>query len=99
MKETIWETPFWPEGVAHTVTDYHFPLFKFLDDSARVYPNKVFTVFNGASKTFAQVKAIKGTKIETVVVCNIKSYLPKLKGFRASFWARSPRHRSMNPAI
>lgn len=56
MSNPAWKTPFWPEGVAHTFTDYKFPIFKFLDDSARNYPNNVFTLFNGASKTFAQVK-------------------------------------------
>jgi len=56
MSNPAWKTPFWPEGVPHTITDYKFPIFKFLDDSARKYPNNVFTLFNGASKTFAQVK-------------------------------------------
>ena len=56
MNETIWETPFWPKGVARTVPDYHFPVFKFLDDAALNYPDNVFTIFNGATKTFAQVK-------------------------------------------
>lgn len=56
MNATICETPFWTEGVPHTITDYHFPLFKFLDDSAQNYPDNVFTIFNGATKTFSQVK-------------------------------------------
>ena len=56
MNATLWNTPFWPDGVAGDVSDYHFPLFKFLDDSARNYPKNVFTIFSGASKTFAQVK-------------------------------------------
>ena len=55
MKDQAWETDFWPEGVAHTVSDYNFPIFKFLDDSAKQFPNNVFTIFNGASKTYAQV--------------------------------------------
>ena len=51
-----WQTPFWPEGVAHTVPDYNFPLFKLLDNAAKYYPENVFTLFNGAEKTYAQVK-------------------------------------------
>ena len=56
MKDQVWKTPFWPEGVSHTISDYKFPLFKFLDDSARNYPDNVFTIFNGATRTYAQVK-------------------------------------------
>ena len=56
MKGNSWNTPFWPEGVADDVTDYNFPVFKYLDDAARKTPDNVFTIFNGATKTFAQVK-------------------------------------------
>ncbi|WP_457553836.1 long-chain-fatty-acid--CoA ligase [Desulfobacula sp.] len=180
MNERIWETPFWPKGVAHTVTDYHFPVFKFLDDSAQDYPDNVFTIFNGATKTFSQVKdtadrvanflegreikqgdkvavflpnlphfpeilfgilkagavcvncnpvytatelnyqlkdseskmvfcmdhpefykntvkAIKGTNVDTVVVCNIKSYLPKLKAFLGGLLGKIPRAEKHEP--
>ena len=53
MTDQVWKTPYWPEGVSHTFTDYKFPVFKFLDDSAKNYPNLPYTIFNGASKTFA----------------------------------------------
>lgn len=169
-----WNTPFWPEGVAHSVTDYHYPVFKLLDDSAASYPNQTFTIFNGAKKTFSQVKetadriacflaekgikkgdkvaivlpnlphfpeiffgviragavavhcnpvyttaelrqqlddstakmvfcmdhptfypnmvnAVKETGVETVVICNIKSYLPKLQGFLGSLLGKIPK--------
>jgi len=36
MTEQPWKTPHWPEGVDHTLTDYKFPMFKFLDDSAKI---------------------------------------------------------------
>ena len=177
---TDWNTPFWPDGVARTVADYHYPIFKFLDDSAAQYPNQVFTIFNGASKTYAQVKdtadrianflaakgigkgdkvaiflpnlphfpeilfgilksgavavncnpvytppelnyqlkdseskavfcmdhpqfypntveAIKDTGVETVIVCNIKSYLPKLKGFIGGLLGKIPKAASHQP--
>ena len=174
MTDQAWKTAFWPEGVAHTITDYNFPIFKFLDDSAKNFPDNVFTIFNGAFKTFAQVndtanrianflaskkigkgdkvaiflpnlpqfpeilfgilkagavavncnpvytpaelniqlkdseskmvfcmdhalfypntvKAIKDTQVETVVVCNIKSYLPKFKAFLGGLLGKIPK--------
>ena len=180
LSEQAWNTKVWPEGVAHTVDDYYFPIFKFLDDSARDYPNNVFTVFNGASKTFAQVKesadrianflagkgigkgdkvaiflpnlphfpeilfgilkagavavncnpvytpaelnlqlkdsvskmvfcmdhpvfypntvkAIQNTQVETVVVCNIKSYLPKFKAILGGILGKIPKADSHEP--
>jgi long-chain acyl-CoA synthetase len=56
MVATTWPTSNWPEGVAHDVTDYEKPLFSILDDSAREYPNQVYTIFNDATRTYAQVK-------------------------------------------
>ena len=174
MKTPTWKTPFWPEGVAGEVPDYHFPLFKFLDDSARDYPENVFTIFSGASRTFAEVKdtadrianflagkgikkgdriaillpnipqlpeiffgiikagavcvncnpvytpselnhqlndseskmlfcmdhpvlydnvvkAVEDTEVKDVVICNIKSYLPKLKAFIGGLLGKIPK--------
>jgi long-chain acyl-CoA synthetase len=174
MIDSAWKTPFWPEGVAHTCKDYKFPVFKFLDDAARDYPNQLFTIFNGASKTYAQVKdtadriatflagkgigkgdkvaiflpnlpqfpeilfgilkagavvvscnpvytapelnhqlkdsqskmvfcmdhpifypntvkAIEGTDVDTVILCNIKSYLPKVKAFLGGLLGKIPK--------
>jgi len=173
MGTPTWKTNFWPKGVADNVQDYKFPLFKILDDSARKTPDNVFTIFNGATRSFGQVKdasdrianflvkkgirpgekvaiflpniphfpeiffgilkagaccvncnpvytpkelnhqlndseskmvfcmdhpifykntvqAIKGTGVETVVICNIKSYLPKLKAFLGGLLKKLP---------
>ncbi len=180
MSDLEWKTPFWPEGVPHTVTDYKFPLFKFLDDSARDYPDNTFTIFNGASKTYAQVKdtadrvanflagkgikkgdkvalflpnlpqfpeilfgilkagavsvncnpvytapelhhqlkdsqskivfcmdhpvfypntvkAIKGTDVDTIVLCNIKSYLPTFKALLGGLLGKIPKADKIEP--
>ena len=180
MTDQAWKTPFWPEGVPHTCTDYKFPLFKFLDDSAKDYPDLPFTIFNGASKTYAQVKdtadrvatflagkgiekgdkvaiflpnlpqfpeilfgivkagavavncnpvytaselnhqlkdseskivfcmdhpvfypntvkAIEGTKVDTVILCNIKSYLPKFKAFLGGLLGKIPKADKIDP--
>ncbi len=169
-----WNTPLWPEGVAHNVTNYLYPVFTLLDNSAARYPNQIFTIFNGAKKTFSQVKdsadriayflakqgikkgdkvaivlpnlphfpeiffgimkagavavtcnpiytptelrhqlddstakmvfcmdhptfypnvvkAVEDTGVETVVVCNIKSYLPKLQGFLGGLLGKIPK--------
>ena len=51
-----WPTPHWPEGVPTDITGYERPLFNVLDDSARDYPNLTYTIFNDATRTFAQVK-------------------------------------------
>ena len=180
MTSQPWQTPFWPEGVSHSVTDYEKPLYDILDETARDYPDQVFTIFNGATRTFAQVKdradrlasflvsrgiakgdrvaiflpnlphypevffgilksgavcvtcnplytpselnyqlrdagaralfcmdhpqfypttveAIQGTDVETVVVCNVKSYLPPLKGFIGGLLGKIPKAASHEP--
>ncbi len=56
MSVQPWPTPYWPEGVAREISDYEHPLFNFLDDAAADYPDKVYTIFNGGTRTFAQVK-------------------------------------------
>ncbi|MFO7886244.1 MAG: AMP-binding protein, partial [Desulfobacteraceae bacterium] len=180
MSVPQWQTPFWPEGVSHDVPDYKFPLFKILDDAARDYPEQTFTIFNGAAKTFAQVKdtsdrianflsnkdikkgdriaiflpnipqfpeilfgilkagavcvncnpvytptelnhqlndseakmvfcmdhpefypntikAIKGTDVKDVIICNIKSYLPKIQAILGSLLGKIPRANHHEP--
>lgn len=180
MTDKAWKTPYWPEGVSHDVTNYHYPLPQVLDRTAEKYPDNVYTIFNGAFRTYAQVKdaadriasflvgkgikkgekvaiflpniphfpevlfgilksgavavncnpsytpselkyqlndseskmvfcmdhpvlypntveAIKGTKIETVIVCNIKSYLPKIKAFIGGLLNKIPKAASHSP--
>jgi long-chain acyl-CoA synthetase len=56
MAATNWPTSNWPEGVPKDVSDYDKPLQTILDDTARDYPDRVYTIFNDATRTFAQVK-------------------------------------------
>ncbi len=174
MAATIWPTSNWPEGVPQDVGDYHYPLFKILDNAAREYPNQVYTIFNDATRTYAQVKdtadrlanflvsrgirpgdrvaiflpnlphypaiffgilkagavcvtcnplytknelnyqlkdagakavfcmdhpqfypttvdAIKGSDVETVVICGVKSYLPPIKAFLGGLLGKIPK--------
>jgi len=174
MTTAPWKTPYWPEGVPHEIDDYDIPLFQLLDDAAREYPGQAYTIFNDATRSFAQVKetadrianflhgqgirkgdrvaiflpnlphypaiyfgilkagavcvtcnplytpgelnyqlndagakalfcmdhpqfydttekAIRNTAVETVVICNVKSYLPWLKGLMGGLLGKIPR--------
>jgi long-chain acyl-CoA synthetase len=44
------------------------------------------------------VAAAEGTRVETIVVCNIKSYLPKLKGFLGGLLGKIPKAEAIAPA-
>ena len=174
MTTAPWNTPHWPEGVPHTIDDYEMPLFQVLDEAARDYPDQTYTIFNDATRSFAQVKetadrianflhakgirkgdrvaiflpnlphypaiyfgilkagavcvtcnplytpselnyqlndagakalfcmdhpqfydtaaqAVQETQVETVVICNVKSYLPWLKGLLGGLLGKIPR--------
>jgi long-chain acyl-CoA synthetase len=56
MAAKTWSAPNWPEDVPHEISGYEKPLFSILDESASNYPNQVYTIFNDATRTFAQVK-------------------------------------------
>jgi long-chain acyl-CoA synthetase len=56
MEEKLWHKHQWPDGVAHDVTGYERPLYTLLDDSAGKYPDLVYTIFQGATRTFSQVQ-------------------------------------------
>ncbi|MFC1822098.1 long-chain fatty acid--CoA ligase [Thermodesulfobacteriota bacterium] len=56
MNAKPWFGPNWPEGVPHQITDFERPLYSILDEAAREFPDSTFTIFEGARRTFAQVK-------------------------------------------
>jgi len=56
MAPSEWTTPHWPEGVAREISGYEKPLFSVLDETAKEYPNQVYTIFNDATRTYSQVK-------------------------------------------
>jgi long-chain acyl-CoA synthetase len=174
MSRKPWESPKWPEEVPHEITGYERPLFSLLDDTAREFPDAVYTLFADASRTFSQVRdtadrlanflasrgirkgdrvaiflpnlpqypeiffgilkaggvcvtcnplykaselnyqlrdsrakgvfvmdhpnfyptavqAAKGSDVETVVICNVKSYLPRLKGTLGALLGKIPK--------
>ena len=58
-RRTKWRhNPFqrWPEGVPHDISGFEQPLFSILDNSARQYPDQVYTIFQDGTRTFSQVK-------------------------------------------
>ena len=56
MTAKVWQTPNWPEGVPREISDYDKPLFTILDETVRDHPDKTYTIFSDATKTYAQVK-------------------------------------------
>jgi len=174
------KSPRWPAGVPHEVGGFEKPLFSILDEAAKDFGNKTYTIFADASRTFSQVhdtagrvanfllsrgikngdrvaiflpnlphyppvffgilragavavtcnplykpselnlqltdcgakavfvmdhpqfypialEAIKGTKVETVVICGVKSYLPAIKGAIGSLLGKIPKAESHEP--
>ncbi len=51
-----WPTPYWPEKVSREISGYNRTLFSLLDESADRCPDLTYTIFNGAEKSFAQVR-------------------------------------------
>ncbi len=174
MASKPWHGGRWPEGVPHEVSGFDKPLYSFLDDAARDYPDATYTIFADVGHTFRQVKdtadriasfltargigkgdrvaiflpnlphfpeiffgilkagatavtcnplyktpelnyqlkdcgakalfvmdhpifyptavaALEGAEVKTVVICNVKSYLPKLKGMIGSLLGKIPK--------
>ncbi|MCF8111199.1 MAG: long-chain fatty acid--CoA ligase [Desulfobacteraceae bacterium] len=58
MVATSWSTDKWPKDVATDIdpAEYEKPLFSVLEESAKDYANKTYTIFNDGTRTFAQVK-------------------------------------------
>ncbi|MCK5104800.1 MAG: AMP-binding protein, partial [Cyclobacteriaceae bacterium] len=164
----------WPKGVPHKIAGYEVPLFSMLDDAAEKYPDQIYTIYQGANRTFKEVKdaadkvagflnskgvkkgdqvalflpnipqfpeiyfgilkagavcvtcnplytvgelnfqlkdcgarvafcmdhptfypttvkAVDNTEVDTVVICNIKSYLPRVKGFFGGLLGKIPK--------
>ena len=174
MAAITWSAPNWPEDMPHEISGFEKPLYSLLDESASKYPNQVYTIFNDATRTYAQVKdtadriahflasrgiqkgdrvaiflpnlphypaiffgilkagavcvtcnplytanelnyqlkdagakavfcmdhpqfypiaveAIKGSDVETVVICGVKSYLPPIKAFIGGLLGKIPK--------
>jgi long-chain acyl-CoA synthetase len=180
MSSKPWHGPKWPEDVPYEISGYEKPLTSVLDTTARLYPHHTYTIFQGATRTFAQVKdtadrvarflvsrgiepgdrvgiflpnlphyppiffgilkagavcvtcnplykaselnfqlrdagvralfvmdhpviyptvlkALEGLEVHTVVVCNVKPYLPSIKGVLGSLLGKIPKAKSHEP--
>jgi long-chain acyl-CoA synthetase len=56
MPHKPWHGVHWPEGVYHEIQGYEKPLFSILDDTAQTYPQHVYTLYNGAKRSFSQAR-------------------------------------------
>jgi long-chain acyl-CoA synthetase len=56
MASKPWHGSRWPEGVPHEVSGFDKPLYSFLDNAARDYPDATYTIFADVAHTFRQVK-------------------------------------------
>ncbi len=180
MTDYPWFGPRWPQGVPHEIDGWQRPVFDLLDQAARDYPQAIYTIFQGATRTFSQVrdtaervaaflasrgikkgdrvaiflpnlphfpeiffgilksgavavtcnplytaselnfqlkdagaravfvmdhpqfyptavKALEGTEVETLVYCNLKPYLPPLKGFLGGLLGKIPKAEDHQP--
>ncbi len=92
MATSEWPTPNWPEGVAREITGYEKPLFSILDEAAKEYPNQVYTIFNDATRTYAQVKDTADRIANFLVSRGIQKgdrvaiFLPNLPHYPAIFF-------------
>jgi long-chain acyl-CoA synthetase len=92
MADERWPTSNWPEGVAHDISGYDKPLFEVLDEAAREYPNLTYTLFNGAGRTFTQVKETADRIAHFLAARGIKKgdrvaiFLPNLPHYPAIYF-------------
>jgi long-chain acyl-CoA synthetase len=56
MASKPWHGPKWPKDVPYEISGYERPLTSILDTTAKLYPDHTYTIFEGATRTFAQVK-------------------------------------------
>lgn len=52
MERKPWHSSHWPDGVPWEISGYQKPISSLLDRAASNYPNHVYTIFNGATRTF-----------------------------------------------
>ncbi len=92
MAPSEWPTPHWPEGVAREISGYDKPLFSVLVETPKAYPNEVYTIFNDATRTFAQVKDTADRVANFLVSRGIQKgdrvaiFLPNLPHYPAIFF-------------
>ena len=51
-----WSTEKWPSHVPREIKGFQKPAYTILDDPADNYPEQIFTIFNGGTRTYSQVR-------------------------------------------
>ncbi|MBW1873735.1 MAG: AMP-binding protein, partial [Deltaproteobacteria bacterium] len=92
MESKVWHGPKWPKDMPHEISGYDKPLSSLIDDAARDYPDNVYTIFNGASRTYAQVQDTANRIANFLISRGIKKgdrvaiFLPNLPHYPAIFF-------------
>jgi long-chain acyl-CoA synthetase len=92
MQEKLWHQHNWPEGVAHEISDFEKPVTTFIDEAAQKWPNNTYTIFQGATRSFAEVKATADRIANFLISRGIKKgdrvaiFLPNLPHYPAIFF-------------
>jgi long-chain acyl-CoA synthetase len=87
-----WPTNKWPKGVPREISGFNKPLFTILDESAKKYPDQVYTIFNDATRTFSQVKNTADRVADFLVSRGIRKgdrvaiFLPNLPHYPAVYF-------------
>jgi long-chain acyl-CoA synthetase len=60
MSRKPWESPRWPEDVPHEITGYEKPLFSLLDNTARQFPDAVYSLFDESQERISLEYVVQG---------------------------------------
>ena len=91
MTTKPWHGNKWPEGTPFELSGYEKPVYTLLDETAQEYPNQVYTIFNDATRTFAQVKDTADRVANFLISRGIKKgdrvaiFLPNLPHYLVPF--------------
>ena len=92
MSSKPWHGSKWPQGVPHDIHGFEKPLFSVLDDAARDFPDKVYTIFNDGNRTFHQVRDTANRVANFLAARGIKKgdrvaiFLPNLPHYPAIYF-------------
>ncbi|MFA9405218.1 MAG: long-chain fatty acid--CoA ligase [Anaerolineales bacterium] len=92
MEERPW-TKHYDEGVPTSVDYPEIPLFHFLEEAAKTFPDKVCTIFNGASITYGEMDALSDQLAAGLASLGVKKgtpvglFMPNIPQFVISFYA------------
>lgn len=81
------------EGVPHSIDYPEFPLYRFLEDTAKKYPDRASTIFNGAVITYKEMNDITDQFAAGLVDFGVKKgdrvglFIPNTPQFVIAFWA------------